>query len=71
MIKYKFLNGFIYCNGFRMLMTSVVEALNEMDGELSKGKEDYKNLFEAFEEGQKVLGSILISLKKFRKNKKK
>ena len=56
MIKYKFLNGFIYCNGFRMLMTSVVEALNEMDGELSKGKEDYKNLFEAFEEGQKVLG---------------
>ena len=56
MIKYKFLNGFIYCNGFRMLMTSVVEALNEMDGELSKDEEGYKNLFEAFEDCQKVLG---------------
>jgi hypothetical protein len=31
-----------------MPMTSVVEALNEMDGELSKGKEDYKNLLEEF-----------------------
>lgn len=37
-------------------MTRVVEALNEMDGKLSKGKEDYKNLFEAFEDCQKVLG---------------
>lgn len=56
MSKYKFNNGFIYCNGFRMPMTSVVEALNERDWELSKGKEDYKNLFEAFEDCQKVLG---------------
>ncbi len=56
MSKYKFNNGFIYCNGFRMPMTRVVEALNEMDGKLSKDEEDYKNLFEAFEDCQKVLG---------------
>ena len=56
MSKYKFNNGFIYCNGFRMPMTRVVEALNEMDGELSKDEEGYKNLFEAFEDCQKVLG---------------
>ena len=37
-------------------MTRVVEALNEMDGELSKDEEGYKNLFEAFEDCQKVLG---------------
>lgn len=51
-------------------MTSVVEALNERDWELSKGKEDYKNLFEAFEDCQKVLGDANKRVKELEKELK-
>ena len=55
MSKYKFNNGFIYCNGLRMSMTEVVEALNEISAKLHEKDREYKDLFEAFEDGQKVL----------------
>ena len=56
MSKYKFNNGFIYCNGLRMSMTEVVEDLNEMSAKLHEKDREYKDLFEAFEDCQKVLG---------------
>ncbi|GFD71002.1 hypothetical protein KUL113_04220 [Tenacibaculum sp. KUL113] len=55
MSKYKFNNGFIYCNDFKLPMTRVVEALNEMSAKLHEKDREYKDLFEAFEDGQKVL----------------
>lgn len=55
MSKYKFSNGFIYCNGLRMSMTEVVAELNEMSAKLHEKDREYKDLFEAFEDGQKVL----------------
>jgi len=56
--EYKFNNGFIYRKDFKLPMTRVVEILNEMHDQLNKGSEKYKDLFEAFEDGQKVLKDV-------------
>lgn len=55
MSEYKFNNGFIYRKDFKLPMTRVVEILNEMYDQLNHGSEEYKELFEAFEDGQRVL----------------
>ncbi|GFD77249.1 hypothetical protein KUL118_01110 [Tenacibaculum sp. KUL118] len=55
MSEYKFYNGFIYRKDFKLPMTRVVEFLNEMSAKLHEKDREYKDLFEAFEDGQKVL----------------